>query len=103
MGEAAAADELLHRRIEFHAATRHHPPSAAAVAMPGGFRMERSLFAGADKRVAAARDGPEGRVFENGESSGGEFELRAARFYLRRIVSVQFVIFVAISQLVSVH
>ncbi|PUZ78033.1 hypothetical protein GQ55_1G421000 [Panicum hallii var. hallii] len=85
MGEAAAADELLHRRIEFHAATRPHPPTAAAVAMPGGFRMERSLFAGADKRVAAARDGPEGRVFENGESSGGEFELRAARFYLRRI------------------
>lgn len=68
--------------------------------------METSLFAGADKRVAAAaRSGREGRRFETGESSGSGFdpELSAARVYLRRIVSVQFVIFVAISQLVCVR
>jgi len=88
MGEAAAAaEELLHRRIEFHAATKPRPPTKADVAVPGGFRMEKSLFAGADNRVGAARGGPEGRMFENGESSGGGGELSAARFYLRRIVS----------------
>jgi len=86
MGEAAA-EELLHRRIEFHAATRPRPPTASAAAMPGGFRMERSLFAAADNRVAAAWGGPEGKMFDNGESSGGGFQLSAARFYLRRIVS----------------
>ncbi|KAG2662224.1 hypothetical protein PVAP13_1KG516500 [Panicum virgatum] len=86
MGEAAAAaEELLHRRIEFHAATKPRPPTKAAVAVPGGFRMEKSLFAGANNRVGAARGGPEGRMFENGESSGGGRELSAARFYLRRI------------------
>ncbi|CAN6245783.1 unnamed protein product [Urochloa humidicola] len=89
MGEAAAAAEgLLHRRIEFRAATKPPSPAAAAsVAVPGGFRMERSLFVGAKKRVAAAGSGREGRRFENGESSGGGFdpELSAARIYLRRI------------------
>ena len=49
--------------------------------------MERSLFAAADNRVAAAWGGPEGKMFDNGESSGGGFQLSAARFYLRRIVS----------------
>ncbi|OEL32957.1 Ubiquitin carboxyl-terminal hydrolase 23 [Dichanthelium oligosanthes] len=87
MGEAAAAVGLLHRRIEFHAATKPSPATAAAVAVPGGFRMERMLFAGADKRVAAERSGREDRRFESGESSGSGFdpELSAARFYLRRI------------------
>ncbi|TKW42026.1 hypothetical protein SEVIR_1G357000v4 [Setaria viridis] len=91
MGEAAAPEGLLHRRIEFHAATKPPPPpppAAAVVAVPGGFRMETSLFAGADKRVAAAaRSGREGRRFETGESSGSGFdpELSAARVYLRRI------------------
>ncbi|XP_062220580.1 uncharacterized protein LOC133919988 isoform X2 [Phragmites australis] len=83
MGEAAAKG-LMHRRIEFHAATK--PRAAAAVAVPGGFRMER-LLADADKRVAARSEG-EGRTFEKGESSGGsgfDPELSAARIYLRRI------------------
>ncbi|CAN6252961.1 unnamed protein product [Urochloa humidicola] len=87
MGEAAA-EGLLHRRIEFHAATKPPPPPpAVGVAVPGGFRMERSLFGGAEKRVAAAGSGRDGRRFENGESSGGGFdpELSAARIYLRRI------------------
>nr|CAB3448201.1 unnamed protein product [Digitaria exilis] len=91
MGEAAAAAEgLLHRRIEFHAATKPppHPTPATAVAMPGGFAMERRLFAGAEKRAAAA-SGREGRGFENGESSaaaaGFDPEPSAARIYLRRI------------------
>ncbi|CAL5056221.1 unnamed protein product [Urochloa decumbens] len=90
MGEApaaAAAEGLLHRRIEFHAATKPPPPPPAAAAVPGGFRMERSLFAAAEKRVAAAGSGCGGRRFENVESSGGGFdpELSAARIYLRRI------------------
>lgn len=103
MGEAAAAAEgVLHRRIEFHAATKPPPPHPeAAVAMPGGFAMERMLFAGSENRAAAA-SGREGRGFENGESSAAGFdpELSAARIYLRRIVSVRFVNYVAISQFV---
>ncbi|XP_062221710.1 ubiquitin carboxyl-terminal hydrolase 23-like isoform X3 [Phragmites australis] len=86
MGESGA-EGLMHRRIEFHAATK--PRAAAAVDVPGGFRMER-LFAGADKRVAAAaaaRSDGEGRRLEKWESSGSGFdpELSAARIYLRRI------------------
>lgn len=104
MGEAAAAEGVLHRRIEFHAATKPPPPhhQDAAVALPGGFAMERMFFAGSENRAAAAASGREGRGFENGESSAAGFdpELSAARIYLRRIVSVRFVNYVAISQFV---
>jgi ubiquitin carboxyl-terminal hydrolase 36/42 len=99
MGEASAAAEgLMHRRIEFHGATK--PSAAPAVA--GGFPMER-FFADAGKRVTmpAGRSEEEGRRFEKGESSGSGFdsELSAARIYLRRIVSVLSLIFIAFFRL----
>ncbi|GJM87121.1 hypothetical protein PR202_ga03045 [Eleusine coracana subsp. coracana] len=85
MVEAAAttaAEGLMHRRIEFHAATKPN----AAPAMAGGFPMER-FFSDAGKHMAAARTEGESRRFEKGESSGSGFdpELSAARIYLRRI------------------
>ncbi|KAK3159345.1 hypothetical protein QOZ80_2AG0148890 [Eleusine coracana subsp. coracana] len=85
MVEAAAttaAEGLMHRRIEFHAATKPNAPPP----MAGGFPMER-FFSDAGKHMAAARTEGESRRFEKGESSGSGFdpELSAARIYLRRI------------------
>uniref|UniRef100_A0ACD5YPL1 Uncharacterized protein n=2 Tax=Avena sativa TaxID=4498 RepID=A0ACD5YPL1_AVESA len=82
MGKAAAPApermEVVHRRIEFHAATTR--PQAPAAGGAGGFRVE-TLHQGPDKRLAAARG--EGR--EKGEPAGFDRELAAARVYLRRI------------------
>uniref|UniRef100_A0ACD5ZC68 Uncharacterized protein n=1 Tax=Avena sativa TaxID=4498 RepID=A0ACD5ZC68_AVESA len=86
MGEAAAGApermEVLHRRIEFHAATTRPHASPAAGGAGEGFRVE-TLYQSPDKRLAAARG--EGR--EKGEAAGSGFdrELAAARVYLRRI------------------
>jgi hypothetical protein len=87
MGEAAAAEAqgpLLHRRIEFHAATttqQHHAAAGGAT----GFRVE-TLYQGDDRGLAAAAARSEAR--DKGEPSGFDAELAAARVYLRRIVSV---------------
>jgi ubiquitin carboxyl-terminal hydrolase 36/42 len=102
MGEtSAAAEGLMHRRIEFHAATN----PGAAPAVVGGFPMQR-FFADAGKRVTmpAGRSEEEGRRFEKGASSGSGFdsELSAARIYQRRIVSVLFLICIAIFRLLPV-
>uniref|UniRef100_A0A0E0CSH6 USP domain-containing protein n=1 Tax=Oryza meridionalis TaxID=40149 RepID=A0A0E0CSH6_9ORYZ len=87
MGEAAAeaAEGLMHRRIEFHAARR--PPRAVEGA--GGRFWVESLSPDADKAVVVAAARSEGQVrgLEKGEGSGGGIdpELRVARMYLRRI------------------
>ena len=78
----------MHRRIEFHAASR--PPRAVEGA--GGRFWVEILRPDAEKAavVAAARSEGLVRGLEMGEGSGGGIdpELRVARMYLRRIVSV---------------
>jgi ubiquitin carboxyl-terminal hydrolase 36/42 len=88
MGEAAAAEAqgpLLHRRIEFHAATTTATQHHAAAGGATGFRVE-TLYQGDDRGLAAAAARSEAR--DKGEPSGFDAELAAARVYLRRIVSV---------------
>ncbi|CAM0943481.1 unnamed protein product [Alopecurus aequalis] len=95
MGEAAAAaaaeaqGAVLHRRVEFHAATTTQPRAAAAAGGAGRFRVE-TLYQqqGADRRLAAAAAArSEGRDKGEAAGSAGGFdrELAAARVYLRRI------------------
>uniref|UniRef100_A0A0E0K696 USP domain-containing protein n=1 Tax=Oryza punctata TaxID=4537 RepID=A0A0E0K696_ORYPU len=84
MGEAApAAEGLMHRRIEFHAARR---PRRAVEGAGGRFWVE-SLSPDADKAVVAARSEGQVRGLEKGDGSGSGIdpELRVARMYLRRI------------------
>uniref|UniRef100_J3MBV8 Ubiquitin carboxyl-terminal hydrolase n=1 Tax=Oryza brachyantha TaxID=4533 RepID=J3MBV8_ORYBR len=78
---AAAAEGVLHRRIEFHLARRPH---AAVAGGGGGFRME-TLNPDAADRAAAGGEG-EVRRAEKGEAVGGlDPELSVARIYLGRI------------------
>ncbi|KAF2925519.1 ubiquitin carboxyl-terminal hydrolase 23 isoform X2 [Oryza sativa Japonica Group] len=89
---AAAAEGVLHRRIEFHLARRSH--SVVAVG-GGGFRMETlnpdagdRAAAGAAQGVGVAAGGEgEARRAEKGEVVGGGLdpELSVARIYLGRI------------------
>lgn len=93
---AAAAEGVLHRRIEFHLARRSH--SVVAVG-GGGFRMETlnpdagdRAAAGAAQGVGVAAGGEgEARRAEKGEVVGGGLdpELSVARIYLGRIVSAR--------------